>query len=308
MSQPSITFLLSAAYSGATLFSMLANGHPLISCDGETFPYERGARILCSCGRFQDECDYFRTAAEGMLKKDGARFDPDLFAYVPRYSQRRLFSRALEGFWLSGLGYTASGFFRSLPAAEKAEKHFIAEHMAFVEKSLAMRKAEIYLDGTKSMRRAELFAEHGLAAKAIHLIRDPRGFVNSFRKNKQPQQYGLALAAGEWKQHVRKVRALSRRFDSLEILPVRYDELCEKPEAVLHTICEFLEIPYSPKMLQFTAEGMHVTGNRMRHSFTGEIREDVSWKTELSIDDIKLVTHLLAPEISEAGFPLNHLG
>ncbi|MEW5733518.1 MAG: sulfotransferase [Thermodesulfobacteriota bacterium] len=305
MSETSIAFLLSAPYSGATLLSMLANRHPAVSCDGETFPYERGARILCSCGRFQDECDYFRTAAANMLTKDGSRFDPDLFAYVPRYSRNRLLSRALEGFWLSGLGYRTSSFLRSLPAAGKAEDRFVAEHMAFIEKSLALKKAGVYLDGTKSMHRAELFAERGLTTKAVYLLRDPRGFCNSYRKNKrQLSPSGLALAAGEWKVHFRKVKAFSRRFDQVSILTLRYDELCHDPAAVLGKACEFLSVPFSGQMLKFSPEGMHVTGNRMRHSFSGEIREDVSWKKELSAEEIRFITSLLAPEISEAGFPL----
>ena len=102
ISKPDLIFLISAPYSGATLLSILMNQHPAVSSDGEIFPYDiRGENVVCSCGRNQIDCEYYRRVANCMMKADKKGFHGRVFYYVPKYSTIHYLSRALEGFWIS---------------------------------------------------------------------------------------------------------------------------------------------------------------------------------------------------------------
>ena len=105
-----IVFLLSAPYSGATLFSILLNQHPMISSDGEIFPYVRGTDETCSCGKKQKVCEYYSNVAAGMRMPHKLDYDNNFFYYVPKYCKFNPISRAVEGFWLNDLFHSTRNF------------------------------------------------------------------------------------------------------------------------------------------------------------------------------------------------------
>ena len=289
-----IAFLIAAPYSGATLFSILMNQHPAISSDGEMFPFERGNKILCSCGRLQKDCAYYRTVASSMLTENKRNYDDNLFYYVPRYSQNYYLSRAFEGFWLNTFAHKLRNFLcTSISKLKNIEDEFIEIHMQFYSKSLDLRNARVYFDGSKSLRRAELFAGRNLTTKLIHLIRDGRAFCNSFIKNKGLHRRNLALGAKVWEKSIRKVDILRKRFPEVEILDVRYNDLCNSTESELKRIWGFLGVDFDRGFLEYHAKDMHIVGNRMRNEYNGLIREDHSWKRQLKNDEIKVLNKLM---------------
>jgi hypothetical protein len=302
MDKPEMVFLLSSAYSGATLLSLLMNQHPDISSDGEAFPFMRGMDIQCSCGRRQIDCPYYRSVAGDMIRPDTNAYDESLFWYMPRYSRIHHLSRAFEGFWLNHAVHRIRNRLAALPPLRAIEDEFLRQHLAFCSRSLERRRARVYFDGTKSMRRAELFAERGLTAKMVQLIRDGRAFCNSYRKNNKLDASCLPKASQVWKQHIRKVDALHRRLPSLEILVVRYGDLCASPESEVRRIWEFMGLGFDPAFLEYDKADMHVTGNRMRMTYDGVIREDTSWRDQLAPNHTAQLDTLLKPELERFQF------
>ena len=239
---PNIVFLISAPYSGATLLSILMNQHPGISSDGEIFPYDRGGNVVCSCGKNQIDCEYYRTVARCMIKGDKKEFDGSTFYYVPRYSGLYYLSRAFAGFWIDPFANQMRNTCCTIISkCKKLENHFINIHLEFIRKSLDIRNASIYLDGTKSLRRAELFAERRITFKMVHLIRDGRAFCYSFLKNKKLNRKHIPMAAKVWKKSIRKVDTLRGRFPHVQILDVRYNDLCDAPGRELKRLFAFME-------------------------------------------------------------------
>src|ERR1700684_2401628 len=84
---------LAAQYSGTTLFAILLGRHSQISSDGEIFPFGWHTPVLCSCGKTQVECPYYRETAAHLLSADGKEWDPELFAPHPTYSRFGLVDR-----------------------------------------------------------------------------------------------------------------------------------------------------------------------------------------------------------------------
>ena len=304
MGKSDLIFLISAPYSGATLLSILMNQHPGVSSDGEIFPYEiRGENVVCSCGKNQIECNYYRTVASCMMKADKKAFDGSLFYYVPQYSRSYYLSRALEGFWMSSFANKFRKVICSnIPKYRRLERDFINLQIEFFRKSLDARKATVYFDGTKSVRRAEFFAERKLTSRMIHLIRDGRAFCNSFIKNKGLTKNNLSDAANVWKKSIRKVDKLRKRFPNIEILDVRYNDLCADPKAELSRIFDFLKLSFDDSFLVYRREDMHIIGNRMRFNYSGTITEDDSWKKNLRQEDFRLINKLMENELKRFDF------
>ena len=305
MNSDNLVFLISAPYSGATLLSILMNQHPKISSDGEIFPYMRGRKDLCGCGKEQIECEYYLTVAKHMIKKNNKEYDDRVFYYVPKYSELYYLSRGFEGFWINSVAHKIRNYLCNvIPKIKKLEKQFISNHLDFFSKSLNLRNATVYFDGSKSVRRAEFFAERKLTSKMIHLVRDGRAFCNSFLKNKSLDHSYLPVAAKVWKKSIKKVDVLRERLPDMEILDVRYNDLCNSPNKELKRIFEFMNLHYDDSFLVYNKNDMHILGNRMRFTYSGTIRMDNSWKTILEKEDIKLTNKLMKKELKRFNFNL----
>ncbi len=298
MTSLKVVSLLSAAYSGSTLLSILMNLHPDISSDGEIFPYIRGSKLLCSCGEYQIDCNYYRTVAGHFMAGFKQKYDINSFYYIPKFSSFRYLSRAMEGFWVNSfINRFRNTLTSKISKYKDLQQTFAIKHLELMENSLRLRNASIYFDGTKSLRRAEFFLERNLIFRMIHLIRDGRAFCYSFLKNNSLPKSSIPIAAKLWNRAITKVDTLNRRFPHVKMLDVRYNDLCSDPETELKKICEFLQVPFDVQLFDYCKEDMHLIGNRMRFKFTGEIMEDLSWKVNLNDKDIsninKLVKHNL---------------
>ena len=161
------------------------------------------------------------------------------------------------------------------------------------------------MDGSKSFRRAELFAENNLTFKIIHLIRDGRAFCSSFIKNKELSEKQLLVAAKVWKKNIKKVDILRARFAQIDTLDIRYHDLCRSPEEKLQEVLDFLGLEFKNSYLRYSPDDMHILGNRMRFTYKGVIREDMAWKKKLSNDSIELLTKTLEQDLKRFQFICN---
>lgn len=86
-------------------------------------------------------------------------------------------------------------------------------------------------------------------ARFIHLIRDGRDVALSRERRSGAEELSVERHAMIWKRRINRARGQSPRLK--HYLEVRYEDLVADPEAVLHTICEFIELPYDPAMLKY---------------------------------------------------------
>ena len=276
-----LNFMLANWYSGATLLALVISRHSKVECNGETFPFgpRDASRYDCTCGEYLEDCKFFRTACSHMWSEDENGWDRSVFCQVPALSRNTFLDRLLRSVeTIPTVIRPVAGWSRSIRGIQRA---FIDAHVRFYDQAVEYSGRSVYVDGTKSIRRAQLFLENTpRRLRVVHLIRDGRAFANSFRKNRHMDMTALPEAAKQWNEYIHHVDQFQRRSGRVEVLTLRYEDLCRTPEDFLNELFTFLGVPYED-VLSVRRSDAHVLGNRMRREFTNVIREDESWKQEI---------------------------
>lgn len=285
-----LAFMLSNWYSGATLLAILLNNHSRLVCNGETFPFEYDVTnrdiYTCSCGQHMRDCKFYTATTESLRQLDGSWNDN--FRILPRVAQSTLGNRIVCNFskyiWLRNV------LLMPISPLRIKLNTYLAAHERFYEQARQYCTASCYIDGTKSIRRLELFVQYsqGTPIKVIYLIRDARGFCWSYLKNKQLPKKCLPEAVRAWQEYIELVDIFIARYSTVEIITVRYEELCSDLEETLAGICGFLEIDFEKTMIGKPTEH-HMLGNRMRSSFDGVIKEDLAWQDNFTQDEVQQI-------------------
>ncbi|MGH8291318.1 MAG: sulfotransferase [Steroidobacteraceae bacterium] len=299
--RPQLVSLLANSYSGATLLTLLLNGHSQIVSNGEAmFINERDeTHYECTCGKYLEDCDFYRATARHLRLPDDTGWDRQLFMRVPRFSSSALVQGLLRS--ARYVSRPRDRLINFIPAYRNIRDRFLEAQLQFFAHARRLAGAPIYLDGTKSLRRAQLFAADGRCEmKALYLIRDGRGFCASYLKNTKPPP-SLTQSAQRWLAHIVRVDRFAKGFPSIPLLTVRYEDLCRSTEETMRTICQFLEVPYESLGVGAMKEA-HILGNRMRKTFSGTIVEDVSWKQKLDRTSQSRLTSIMKRQLERFGY------
>lgn len=303
VSKPTVVSLLSNWFSGATLLTILLSRHSEIVSNGETMNFDEsdGDRYDCSCGKYLDECEFYKATAKHMRFADGTGWDPRLFVHAPAFSRNPLLRHFL-GSWRYESAWR-DRFITSIAAYRSTRDGFLDAQLRFFDLAMSVSGASIYLDGTKSIRRAQLLARSGKCEmKVLHLIRDGRGFCLSYlKKERSAESATLSHAARAWMRYIGWVDAFARSFPSVPVLTVRYEDLCRSTTETIRAICGFLEVRYED-VNNGVMKDTHILGNRMRRDFSGAIVEDTSWKNEFDQRSQATITSMMKTQLQRFGY------
>jgi len=157
-------------------------------------------------------------------------------------------------------------------------------------------------------------------ARFVHMIRDGRDVALSLRD----RDAGLTTeqVARRWRHRIRNTRRAAEHLSNY--LEIGYEELVADPEATLRRICEFIELDYSPRMLDYheraadrlaemsqplAAEedkrGLSVESRLEAHALTSEPpRTDRSgrWRTEMSAADAAVFEEHAGELLTDLGY------
>jgi len=79
--------------------------------------------------------------------------------------------------------------------------------------------------------------------------------------------------------------------------------LTRVPEKVLASIMEQTALEFDPAQLDFGTAGRHsISGNRMRRVGRSEVRQDDSWKTQLSPAEKRIARFITFPSLIVINF------
>lgn len=145
-------------------------------------------------------------------------------------------------------------------------------------------------------------------AQFIHLIRDGRDVaIDLADAGFWPDT--LHGGAVRWRDCMRAVAALAPNFGADTLLEVRYEDLCEDPEAILKGICKFLGEEFDPLLLQHhkssSAKGWSkdpthaAVGKPITTEFVG------MYERRLPTRDRAAIEALIGPELRQAGYPVD---
>ncbi len=286
-------FMLANWYSGATLLAILLNNHRNISCNGEVPPFKNNNvdDLVCSCNEKLNECLHYKNVGEGLMIPNTNTWDRRIFQTLPDISQVNLINKYLTQFSYTPI--IRDSIIKYFPLFYSRVNYFMEKQKIFIDNTLQYDKTSIYIDGTKSIRRAEMFIKYSDTTKLIHLIRDGRGFCSSYIKNQPKPGNTLDIASRQWNDYIRLVDKLSQRYPKINILTVKYENLCANIEVTLNKICDFIDLPHDQNILDFNHKQYHILGNRMKGKFDGIVKEDLSWKSKLNEDQVNKITRMM---------------
>lgn len=300
-----VLFINSAAYSGSTLLTRLLNLHPRVATVGELAGYVgktgRPKQRMCSCGRSMTACPFWNRLA-GLLEEQGVRFDPEDFGTGFRlfpYRRRVLNALATGCIGSNRLEELRRKTLGLISSYERQIREVVRTNEQYIRSICRLRGADVFLDASKYADRAKhLSLSRGLDLRIVHLTRDSRGVVNSYRRH---LRIPVAAGALKWTFSQVKSESLRRRFPS-SFLRLRYEDLCADPLGAVNRVLAFAGLDPLEDLDPARGPGNHILGNRMRLVNRLEIRQDIGWRRDLSPSQVGLVTAITSPKLKALGY------
>jgi hypothetical protein len=318
------TYLVSTSYAGSTLLCMLLNAHSQVASVGELsnsigeyIKIGRFDEYLCSCGVEIKRCPFWseikKRCAEKNVQLDLHNFDTNLDVGLGPTVNQHLDARL--GYYVNHLLFDVAGkapfIFRLrspllplIPAYRRVINRVIPRKVTIAETILEHTGKTVFLDGSKGLDQAvQLNRCRAVDFKLIHLVRDPRGFVNSFRKRRGDQC--LRERAKHWVWINRAVlRTLKPRLSEDSYLLVHYEKLCQDTAGTLADICRFLGLQPEDLLPRVNQSAHHIIGNNMRLKPFQGLRLDRSWEQDLTAEQLAECARVTGELAAEMGYEL----
>ena len=294
-----LAILLSGWYSGATLLTLLLDRHPAIVSNGEGFPFSGDFQaFVCTCGSELRDCDFYRNVAGHMYR--GTEFDRHLFLRSPDYERLGPLGRLADTPRFPGR--LRHALLSLHPGYRAMTAEFVAAHEEFMNRALARTDSSVYLDGTKSLRRADILLQHARREPRIWLlVKDCRGYCATVLRVRKWPQHKATIAAEEWLEYIRLARRLAAAHSDVPFRILRYEDLCADPAAFLNDLVS--ELGLNPSYdWGHQLRTPHVLGNKMRTDFNGTIEQDERWRRELEPATQLAVVRVARKTMEEFGY------
>jgi hypothetical protein len=224
-------------------------------------------------------------------------FQTDFWNTHLRMSRHRLLNAALvRSVGIDPINRMRDAVVGQIPAVRAAVLDMGWKSWSLASAVLERTGKRVFVDTARDHQRPKYLARHPLLdVRVIHLVRDPRGNVASIMKHT-----GASASAGarQWKRYNREADRVRRFFAPSSWLRLRYEDLCADPRGTLARIAGFLEVAPPSDSSHSRAES-HIIGNKTRLLGHSEIREDRSWETRLTRNDLAAIARI-AGETSHA--------
>ena len=187
------------------------------------------------------------------------------------------------------------------------EKSLIAVYGAIMDLYAEAHNASAWM--CKSMQNiqwAEDINRYFDKPKYIYLYRDPRDVTLSFTKAVIGEKHPYFIAE-QWNKLQKLCISQLIEQGKDTVFPISYENLLEDPESVVKELCQFLEIKFSKKMLDF-----HTSKEEERSAKSSSLWENLSqpiksnnskkFMKELSTDDIKIIESITGKVMDTLGY------
>jgi hypothetical protein len=304
-----VIYINSTAFSGSTLLIRLLLSHPNVASIGELTGYvvKTGEvkERYCSCGQKMLNCPFWQELAF-QLKNKISDFNPHWFGTKFRLLpyKHRILNTLLTGY----LGFNVIEKLRykvlnEITAYRNRIENIIYTNQLFIESICRITGASIFVDASKYATYAKFLTfSQELDLRVVHLTRDSRGVVNSYRKN---SKYSLVYGALKWNLSQMKAESLRRWMTPDKHMRIRYEDLCVSPLITVNQIFNFVGLPELSRLDLNPSESIHILGNRMRHVRDLEVKADTSYKEQLSLANVMLIDCLTFPFKKRFGYLRN---
>jgi len=309
--------VVGAGRSGTTVLAAILGEVDGFSAAGELrWVWERGVleQRPCGCGSVPAACPVWRPVIHTALARLGGRAaetDNRLLAAEVVAAQHRLARwynqpRALAAVRANRPAWADLQLVRAITDAAIT---------AFAEATAA----RVVVDPSKRPLDAAVISTlPRVEAYVLHLVRDPRAVVHSWRRRKtftaagQSRSIGTRSLAGtvrRWTANNLTTEALARLLPADRWLQMRYEDFATNPRrsvaAILALLGEPGVAPFDDEYTVRLGANHIVAGNPSRFTLGKvTIRPDDEWRTTLPTADRRLVTAATWPLMHHYGYPV----
>lgn len=290
-----VSFVLCPSFHGATLLSLLLDCHSDIVALGDTNPLRSGAD--CSCGLRTTECAFWTElsteASAGHFPRSAQLLPP-----VPQLVSHARANRQLNAAFAIGGICLSPRVWR--PVAQDV-REYVEAWEAFRRFVLHTAGARVFVDGEKNALKAMVaMGLGGRDVNVLHLTRDPRGYVHSYRQRNQ--MLTPSEGAEDWVRSHRRILWVSRFLERGRYLHLRYEDLATAPAEAMSRVQEFLGLEGDSSRQDIASpQSHHLIGNRMLRQFSGTISNDEAWMA-LPQSEQKSIRAATEPLFSRFGY------
>lgn len=283
--QNDIVYIMSPSYSGSTLLTFLLASHSKVATVGELKATAMGDinKYICSCGEQLANCKFWKTVYEEMKMRNsnfsfsnfGTHFKSE---YYPCDRMIRAGAQGNIGEFARRTGLIL------IPRCRKELKKTLEQNKDLIDIIANLQNADVFLDGSKDPIRVRyLMRANYWNVRIIFLVRDGRGVANSYMKHNETS---MAVAAKEWVKKCREMNHVAAACEPRSVLKIKYENLCLKPDHIMESIFNFLNIDISAVTTNYREMEHHILGNAMRLQSSSEIKLDQKWKNLLGNNEL----------------------
>jgi hypothetical protein len=178
---------------------------------------------------------------------------------------------------------------------------------------LCMRAdAEIWVENvTLHWRDISGFLNMFPNGKAIHVYRDPRGVLASWRKMTFSKESLFLNVIFNWIDSINHMRRYSQILPADRYMAVKFEDMHAEPEKNCHKICDFLGIEFEELMLQPEKWAENFNDDFVEANVSSHTREKVygfnpdrgeAWKTVLEPWELATAEFLASKQMGDAGY------
>ena len=272
---PEIVYLSGYGRSGSTLLDRILSQHDNILSSGEirhTLLNIQKKNVFCSCGNQISSCKIWRVLSDRLLSwmKKVRINAQEMFSIQDKFEKRSQFFK-LFLFWN-----------RPRPISMELLLYRQYENLLFSEFSRCQGGCQYVVDSSKTTRipGRPLALQYiaSLPVHVIHLVRDPRGVLNSKLKGgNQELERGIVTTRKfvgirtllSWLRANFFAELITIALGKQRTIRIRYEDIVQFPKPTIKRIASFLDIDpasiiSSLEMEALPNNGHMIAGNRMR--------------------------------------------
>jgi hypothetical protein len=283
-----VLYIMGLWRSGSTILDIILGNHEQLESVGElrNLPLEGwlGSEI-CSCGNPAASCERWRAVHDSWVDRVGGDKTARLVELQNRFERLRSIPQIV-----------AASLFRPSRDFREYGKLLTSLYAAIAEVS----GKSVIVDSTKYPGRAmALLRTRGIQVRLLHLVRDGRAVIWSYRRKPNVDFHGNVididsdrLARWTTKQWlwVNALSELAVKMAGKKAVRIRYEDLVLHPERELARVGSKLDLDLRPvaELLQSAAPlhvGHMIAGNRVRHQGAVKLSPDLEWREKLPLED-----------------------
>ncbi len=150
---------------------------------------------------------------------------------------------------------------------------------------------------------------------AIHVIRDPRAMLSSWKKITFSKGYKYLCSIFNWIDSADSYLNNKKKYNNKRYILIKFEDIHKTPEKISRRLCKFLNLPFDRNMTQDKKwkillknrfNYINETAYGKRNKVYGFSKDRMhEWKNHLEKWEINLVNHLCKKRIKKLGYKSN---